>query len=85
MQKIYEQKYAILGRVKEDKLQEVNLGTDSEPKMVRVSKELEGQFLEDLICLLKEYIDVFAWDYSQVKCINQDLHQHRINLNFKTG
>ncbi|KAH7423568.1 hypothetical protein KP509_12G061500 [Ceratopteris richardii] len=79
-ERMYDHKYAGSMRVKEEELQEVNLGTEVEPKMVWIGKTLEGKFKEDLICLLIEYVDVFAWDYTQVKGIDPQLHQHRINL-----
>ena len=77
---IYDKKFGTSTRAKEDAVKEVNLGTEADPQMVRISTQVEGQFLKDLIQLLKEYKDVFAWDYSQVKGIDASLHQHRINL-----
>ena len=77
---IYDKKFGTLTKVKEEAVKEVNLGTEADPQMVRISTQVQGQFLQDLIQMLQEYKDVFAWDYSQVKGIDASLHQHRINL-----
>lgn len=39
-------------RVKQDQLQEVNLGEDQEDKNAKISAKLEGEFKEQLIKLL---------------------------------
>ena len=66
-------------RIFEDELQDLNLGSEDDPKMVRVSIHVQGQFREDLKALLMEYKDVFAWDYADMKGIDPNLYQHRIN------
>ena len=56
-----------LSRVKEDDLQELNLGTEQEPKTVKISVHVEGQFKQDLTNLLQEFKDIFAWKYTNMK------------------
>ena len=67
-------------RIFEDELQDLNLGSEDDPKMVRISIHVQGQFKEDLKTLLMEYKDVFAWDYADMKGIDPNLYQHKINL-----
>ena len=67
-------------RVKQDQLEEVNLGEEGEEQQVRVSAELEEQFKEQLVQLLKEYKDVFAWSYTDMEGIDPKFYQHKINL-----
>ena len=61
-------------------MEEVDLGEEGEGKQVRVSAELEIQFKEQLVQLLKEYRDVFAWSYADMEGINPKFYQHKINL-----
>ena len=67
-------------RVKQDQLEEIDLGEEGEGKRVRVSAELEKQFKEQLVQLLKEYRDVFAWTYTDMEGIDPKFYEHKINL-----
>ena len=73
---IYDKKFGNSTRVKEDDVKEINLGIEANPQLVRISTQVKGQFLQDLVKLLQDYKDIFAWDYSQVKGIDASLHQH---------
>lgn len=48
--------------------------------MVKVSVHLDEDFKEDLKALLQEFIDVFAWDYSDLKGMDPEVCKHQINL-----
>lgn len=67
-------------RVREDELQKLNLGTEKDSKMVRVSALLECRFYEELHQLLLEFRDVFAWHYTDMKGVDPSFRQHMINL-----
>ena len=69
-----------VSRAKEDDLQDLNLGTEEHPKIVKVSVNLEEDFKQDLKALLQEFIDVFAWDYSDLKGMDPQVYKHKINL-----
>ena len=51
-------------------MEEVDLGEEGEGKQVRVSVELEKEFKEQLVQLLKKYRDVFAWSYTDMEGID---------------
>lgn len=51
-----------LSRVKEDGLQDLNLGSMENSKHVKVSVSLDGDFKGDLKKILQKLMDVFAWD-----------------------
>ena len=60
----------------EDRVIQINLGDEANPKPTFISESLSPPEKEDLICLVREYIDVFAWNYKdmlgldpQVLCI----------------
>ena len=46
-----------------DPLVKVDLGDGTIPRPTFVNKNLAVEFKADLIKLLKEYIDCFAWEY----------------------
>lgn len=79
-QKDYEEYLSKSTRVKEDELQDLNLGTQEDPKNVRISINLTGQFKEELQELLKEFKDIFAWHYTDMKGVDPRFCQHKINL-----
>ena len=50
----------------EEKLEEINLGSDpQEPRSISISSRLSIKEKSELILLLKEFKDVFAWGYSE--------------------
>ena len=51
----------------EEELEEVDLGFDSqEPRPISISASLTEMEKSELILLLKEFKDVFAWDYNEM-------------------
>ena len=51
----------------EEELEEVNLGSDSqEPRPISISASLTETEKSELILLLKEFKDVFAWNYNEM-------------------
>jgi hypothetical protein len=65
---------------KDQQLMKFNLETDVEPKMGNINARLEiGKVLE-LKQLLKEFKDVFARTYKDLKGIPPELAQHKIEL-----
>ena len=56
----------------------VNLGTNDEPKMVKIDNTLTSSEKDALVTLLKEFKEVFAWSYKDMLRINIDIVQHCI-------
>jgi hypothetical protein len=50
-----------------DKLEEIDIGDGDKPRPTFISTNLDSGFREELIKLLKEYKDCFAWDRSIVE------------------
>ena len=75
----FEAQMKTVTRVKEDDLSTVFLGPDN-TKPVKISAHLEPAFREQLVHLLTEFKDVFAWDYSDMKGLDPRFYQHRIPL-----
>ncbi len=57
-----------------------NLGTYAEPQMMKINAQLETGKVLKMEQLLKEFKDVFAWTYKDLKGIPPKLAQHKIEL-----
>jgi len=61
-------------------VEEVNIGTYANPKMVKLSKALPQRMKSKYISLLSSFADVFAWDYSDLKTYDTNIIQHTIPI-----
>jgi hypothetical protein len=57
-----------------------NLGTTSNPKHAKLSKNLSAKYRDKYEELLKEFIDIFAWKYQDLKTFDETIIQHKIAL-----
>ena len=65
----------------EQMLEEINLGTDPQkPRPISISLKLSKEEKAKLILLLKEFRDVFAWDYSEMLGLDPGLVVHTLNV-----
>jgi hypothetical protein len=61
-------------------VEECNIGTKEKPKMVKLSKSLPLEQKLKYIELFKEFSDVFAWSYEDLKAYDTSIIQHRIPI-----
>ncbi|KAK1696927.1 hypothetical protein QYE76_013624 [Lolium multiflorum] len=66
-----------------DELEEVDIGPGDKPRPTFISKKLDPQLRSQMITLLKEYPDCFAWDYTEMPGLDRSIIEHR--LPFKKG
>ena len=67
--------------VAEEELKEVDLGSDSqEPRPISISASLTEKEKSELVLLLKEFKDVFPWDYSEMLGLDPKLIAHTLNV-----
>jgi hypothetical protein len=52
---------------KDESIEDCNLGTNQEPKCIKLSKYLSPKFKQKYVDIFKEYVDVFAWKYEDLK------------------
>ena len=65
----------------EEELKETNLGAElGSQKPVFISSQLTIQENEQLVTLLKEYMDVFAWNYDEMPGLDPGLAVHALNV-----
>jgi hypothetical protein len=54
--------------------------TEENPKMVKLSKTLSPEVKQDYVKLMKDFLDVFAWSYDDLKVYDTKVIQHVIPL-----
>jgi hypothetical protein len=57
-----------------------NIGTESKPKYVKLSKSLTGEQRFEYVGLLKGFADVFSWTYEDLKTYDTSIIEHKIPL-----
>ena len=50
----------------DDKVIQINLGNETNPKPIFISESLSPSEKEDLVSLVREYINIFAWTYKDM-------------------
>ena len=63
-----------------DPLEKVDIGDGSIPRPTFVYANLSDDCKAYLIKLLKEYVDCFAWEYSEMLGLSRDLVEHRLPI-----
>ena len=64
-----------------EELEEVNLGASlGSPKPVFINSQLTTQEKEQLVALLKRYVNVFAWTYDEMLGPNPGMVVHSFNV-----
>ena len=61
-------------------IEECNIGTIENPKIIKLSKSLPPDQKPKYVDLFKEFQDVFAWSYEDLKSYNTSVIQHTIPL-----
>ena len=65
-------------------MEEVDLDTDPQkPRPISISSKLSEEEKSKLILLLKEFKDVFAWDYNEMPGLDLGLVVHMLNVDPK--
>ena len=59
----------------------VDLGIGSGKREVKIGTGITAPIREELIILLKDYQDIFAWSYQDMPGLSSDIVQHRLPLN----
>eukprot|EP00253_Pinus_taeda_P009819 PITA_09819 len=61
-------------------IEEHNIGTTEQPKMIKLSKNLPPDQKPKYVDLFKEFQDVFSWSYEDLKSYDTSIIQHTIPL-----
>jgi hypothetical protein len=57
-------------------VEDCNIGTKENPKLVKISKYLSPKMKIKYVELLKQYKDVFAWSYDELKTYDTTVIEH---------
>jgi ribonuclease HI len=73
---------ALKGEISEDDADttQCNIGTENEPKFVKLSRSLTKEQRAEYAELLREFADVFAWTYEDLKTYDTSVIEHKIPL-----
>ena len=58
----------------------VNLGTDDEKKEVKIGSSLDPFAKKEIVDLLKEYVDIFAWSYQDMPSLSTEIVEHQLPM-----
>ncbi|XP_058775307.1 uncharacterized protein LOC131649565 [Vicia villosa] len=64
----------------QEAIETINLGTDEEPKNIKIGATLGKDVKATLIKLLHEYAEIFAWSYRDMPGLDTDIVVHRLPL-----
>jgi hypothetical protein len=73
---------AVKGEVSDEDVDvvECNIGTEGNPKFVKLSSNLSKEQRVEYAELLKEFTDVFAWTYEDLRTYDTSIIEHKIPL-----
>jgi hypothetical protein len=63
-----------------DPLEKIDIGDDKTPMPTFVNKILEVNPKDEMIGLLKEYSDCFAWNYTEMIGLSREIVEHRLPI-----
>jgi hypothetical protein len=61
-------------------LEGVDIGDVIVPRLTFVNKNLDPVFKFELIKLLKEYVDCFAWSYNEMSGLSRDIVEYCLHV-----
>ncbi|CAN6554193.1 unnamed protein product [Malus baccata var. baccata] len=64
----------------QDPLEVIELGTKEDPRPIQISGLLEIEDQAQIICLLHEFRDCFAWHYTEMPGLDATLVEHRMPI-----
>lgn len=64
----------------DEHIQDCNIGTQEEPKLIKLFDRVPLNYKERYLKLSKEYINVSAWFYEDLKTYDTSIIQHKIPL-----
>jgi hypothetical protein len=67
-------------RKQADEALEFNIGTEIDPRMVKIGKGTTEKERLEILSLIREFKDTFAWKYDELKSYRGDVIQHAIPL-----
>ena len=61
-------------------LEEIDIGDGSTPRPTFINANLKADQKSKVIVLLNEFVDCFAWNYTEMPGLDRDLVEHRLPI-----
>ena len=68
------------GFMSADALAEVDIGDGNWPRPTFISAKLDPEYKQELVKLLKEYMNCFAWEYYEMPGLDRSIVEHRLPI-----
>ena len=68
----------------ENRVTQINLGDKANPKPIFICESLSPSKKEDLISIVRKYIDVFTWNYEDMPGLDPQVLMHRLSTSIRT-
>jgi hypothetical protein len=68
------------GFMSTDELEAIDIGDGDKPRSTYVSAKLDPEYKQNLVALLKEYKDCFAWEYYEMCGHDRKLVEHQLPI-----
>ena len=68
------------GFMSADELERIDLGDGSKPRPTFISTKLGPKYKTELIALLREFKDCFAWEYYEMLGLDRPIVEHRLPI-----
>ena len=65
-----------LGFISADDLVAIDIGPGDKSRPTFISKKLGPELKDPFVCLLKEYVDFFAWEYHEMPRLSRSIVEH---------
>jgi hypothetical protein len=59
---------------------DINIGSEDSPRYIKIGKACTEKERKEIVELVREYKDVFAWSYDKLKTFDQNVLNHEIPL-----
>ena len=68
------------GFMSADAFEEVDIGDGDRPRPMFISAKLDPEYKQDLVKLLREYKDCFAWEYYEMPGLDRSIVEHHLPI-----
>ena len=63
-----------------DELEEIDIGSGDRPRPTYVSAKLDPEYKQELVNILKEFKDCFAWEYYEMPGLDRSIVEHQLPI-----
>ena len=68
------------GFMSADELEKVDIGSRDRPRLTYVSAKLDSDYKQELVGLLNEFKDCFAWEHYEMSGLDRSIVEHQLPI-----